>query len=84
MTTLLFKFHPEADRHERERVMSAVREAGARTVKPLFPGEDDDELARMYVVESQDDDDDDRLFALLKADPAVESVEEPPRRRLIR
>ena len=84
MTALLFNFHPEADRHERERVLSAVREAGARTVEPLFPGEDDDELARMFVVESPDDVVDDRLLALLEADPAVESVEEPPRRRLMR
>ena len=65
------KFHARASATERRRVLDGL------DAEPVFPDDDDPELAALYVAEA-----DEHLLAALKRSPAVEFAEPEAKRRL--
>jgi hypothetical protein len=66
------------------KIQFKLREGAALEVAgavPLFPGDDDPELAALYVVELPDDEAEETLTKL-KRSSAVECAEAQPERRL--
>lgn len=82
MSRLQFKFTDQSSAEARHTLISVVRKAGA-AVRPLFPGDDDPELALVFVVEAADTEAS-RLMSVLGASAEVEYAETEPRRQLIR
>jgi hypothetical protein len=71
-----FKFHARASDKERRQVIDSLA-AGAER---LFPGDEDPELASLYVTELPDDRHAADALAALQRSEAVEFAEpEPPR-----
>jgi hypothetical protein len=66
-----FKFHLRASDHERRGVLDDL------DAQPLFPDDDDPELASLYVADISE-----RRLAELKRSAAVEFAEPEPDRRL--
>ena len=56
---------------------------GILSAVPLFPGEDDEDLSLIYVVEIGSKDAE-TVVEHLEKDPQVEYVERPPVRKLVR
>ena len=66
------------------KIQFKLREGAALDVAgavPLFPGDDDPELAALYVIELPDDEAEEALTKL-KCSSAVEFAEAQPERRL--
>jgi hypothetical protein len=79
---LLFKFRESAAPPDRERVLSSMREHGARAVEPLFPDARDDELASVFVLDPGSESESDAMLALLRGEEAVEYAEPEVTRKL--
>jgi hypothetical protein len=78
-----FKFRAGSAPSSRASVLAALREAGAASVQPLFPGEKDPELAELYVADGAERLQA-KLIALLQRRREVEFAEPEPVRRLIK
>jgi hypothetical protein len=74
------KLAPGTDRHHTVQVLSKV--PGVRTVEQTFPGENDQELATLYIVET-DASHAKSVLQKLRRRPDVEYVERPASRRLV-
>ena len=81
---LEFKFREKVPPSQRREIVRKVAEIGASEVGPLFPGDNDPELASMYKAVGVPDDQADDLLSQLGADDAVEYAEPTPERKLIR
>ena len=81
---LEFKFRQDASQARRDDLVAQVAKRGAKKVEPLFPGEQDPELATMYKAEGVPDDVALELVDSLGADEAIEFAEPTPDRKLIR
>ena len=79
-----FKFKPDADDNARREVIKALRTQGGRAVRQLFPGDENKELARLYVAAVSDRSVATKVVSLLKRSAAVEFAEPEVTRRLIR
>jgi hypothetical protein len=75
---LQFKFKEQAGREERDRLIATLREHGAENVRALFPGENDPELAALYLADGGDAE---ALRRLLEGSSAVEFAEPEVRRK---
>ncbi len=80
---LEFKFREATPPDRREDVVKQVRELGAASVEPLFPGDSDKELASLYKAEGVPDDATDVVSKIDSLDE-VEFAERTPERKLIR
>ncbi|HEU4382639.1 MAG TPA: hypothetical protein VFR85_03960 [Anaeromyxobacteraceae bacterium] len=76
---LQFKVRPGVDPPARDRLVRALRAAGARDVRRLLPDETDPELASLYTVECGEAEPED-LLQRLRSSPEVEFVEHSPKR----
>lgn len=83
MLTLHFRFHKGTAPQHRKDVLNGLCRAGARRVRPLFPGEADEELADLFVVEFEEPTRGRHLMHWLNGRDEVAFVEEPPGRRLL-
>lgn len=79
-----FKFRESAPADQRRRVIQQAAAKGDAKVAPLFPDEQDPELASMYKAEGVPADEVDDLVSQLGASEAVEFAERTPERKLIR
>jgi hypothetical protein len=79
-----FKFRESAPETQRLQVMEEVARLGAKRVEPLFPDEQDPELASMYKAEGVPDDVVESVVSRLGAQESVEFAERTPERKLIR
>ena len=79
-----FKFRESAPADQRKQVIERAAAKGAVDVAPLFPGEQDPELASMYKAEGVPADEVEGLVSQLGASTAVEFAERTPKRKLIR
>ncbi len=79
-----FKFLSETPPEVREDLLTKLSEGGALTARRLFADVTDPELAALYVVEASDESIEKQLLKALGDDSAVEFVEKPARRKLIR
>ncbi len=79
-----FKFRESAPPGERRNVVTRVAELGAERVEPLFPDEQDPELASLYKADGVPADAVDSLISNLGTDEAVEFAEPTPERKLVR
>jgi len=79
-----FKFRESVPPSERRHVVERAAELGATKVEPLFPDEQDPELASLYKAEGVPGDAVDSLVSDLGAHQAVEFAEPTPQRKLIR
>ena len=80
-----FKFREKARAAHRKSVVERVKGKGKKvSVKPLFPGEKDPELASLYKAEGVPDDVAPELASSLGSDAAIEFAEPSPDRKLIR
>jgi hypothetical protein len=79
-----FKFVESAPADQRKQVVEKLAQLGAETVEPLFPDEQDPELASLYKAEGVPDEQAESLVSELAAHEAVEFAERTPERRLIR
>lgn len=79
-----FKFRESAPASTRQQVVEQVARLGAKQVAPLFPGEQDPELASMYKAEGVPDDAVEQVVSKLDSQDAVEFAERTPERKLIR
>jgi hypothetical protein len=70
---------PEA---ERRTALRLAQEAGASSVRPLFPGTTDEELASLYMVDVDSDAAVPRLMKALRSHKGVEFVEPEVQRKL--
>jgi len=78
---LHLKLLPTVKPAAREALFQAAKEAGALSVRPLFPESTDEELATLYTVDAKDAAAVPRLLKLQEHE-AVEFVEEEVKRRL--
>jgi hypothetical protein len=78
---LQLKFRDGTKQAGRQRVIEKATRAGARAVRPLFPGDKDEALASLYVVDVANPARHDALVSLLSAEKSVEFVEDEVRRR---
>jgi len=67
---------------ERQAVFSVAREAGALSVRPLFPEAADDDLASLYMIDVDSESVIPRLMRALGRSKAVEFVEPEVKRKL--
>jgi hypothetical protein len=80
-----FKFREDAAAERRAEIEHEVAAApGSPTVRPLFPGEEDPELATIFRVEGVPEDQEAALIDRLNSDADVEFAEPDVRRKLIR
>lgn len=77
---LHFKLRAGVDRATGERLARSLRQAGAKEVRRLLPGEKDPELASLYTVEVGEAEPED-LLSRLRSAPEVEFAEHSPRRK---
>ena len=82
MTRLQFKFRADADAQARREAMRKARKAGAKEVRPLFPGEEDPDLGSLYIVEVEGEAAARAVSTCLNAESAVEFVEREVKRKL--
>jgi hypothetical protein len=78
-----FKFLESAPADQRKPVVEKLAMLGAK-VEPLFPDEQDPELASLYKAEDVPDDAVESVVSELAAHEAVEFAERTPERKLIR
>jgi hypothetical protein len=81
---LEFKFRDSTSPDHRKKVVDEVAKLGAEKVEPLFPGEQDPELASLYKAEGVPDEVSDTVVSKLEKHEAVEYAERTPERKLIR
>lgn len=81
---LEFKFRESTPPERRKSVVEEVSKLGAKKVGPLFPGEQDPELASLYKAEDVPDELSESLKSKLDGDDDVEFAEPTPERKLIR
>ncbi len=81
---LNFKFREASSPAAREQVVRALKRRGASAVRRLFPDEQDEELASIYVVECDGEATGRDLLKYLNAARAVEYAEGPLVRKLQR
>ena len=79
-----FKFRESAPADQRKQVIEQAAAKGGVDVAPLFPDEQDPELASMYKAEGVPADEVEDLVSQLGASTAVEFAERTPERKLIR
>jgi hypothetical protein len=79
-----FKFRESAPADQRKQVIEQAAAKGHVTVAPLFPDEQDPELASMYKAEGVPAGEVEDLVTQLGASEAVEFAERTPERKLIR
>jgi len=79
-----FKFRESAPADQRKQVIEQAAAKGGVDVAPLFPDEQDPELASMYKAEGVPADEVEDLVSQLGASQAVEFAERTPERKLIR
>ncbi len=79
-----FKFRESAPADQRKQVIEQAAAKGGVDVAPLFPDEQDPELASMYKAEGVPADEVEDLVSQLGASKAVEFAERTPERKLIR
>ena len=79
-----FKFRESAPADQRKQVIEQAAAKGGVDVAPLFPDEQDPELASMYKAEGVPADEVEDLVSQLGASAAVEFAERTPERKLIR
>ena len=75
-----FKFREDAKPGERKRILDRLKKLGAESVTPMFPDDDDPELASMYKADC----DDAKIVKALEKDASIEFAERDARRKLIR
>lgn len=77
------KFRESAPPARRQSVIEQVKQLGATTVEPQFPGEADPELASLYKAEGVPDDRSTSVVSELGRLDEVEYAEPTPERKLI-
>ncbi len=80
---LQLKLRAGASAAARRALHDTLAQHGA-TMRPLFPGDADAEVAALHVVEVPDEDAGKRVLKALQAATAVEFAEPEVRRKLIR
>jgi hypothetical protein len=80
---LEFKFRESASPERRRQVVAQVAKLGATTVEPLFPGEQDPELASLYKAEGVPDELTDQVVSTLDKHDDVEFAEPTAERKLL-
>lgn len=80
---LEFKFREATPPERRKEVVEQVAKLGATSVEPLFPGEQDPELASLYKAEGVPDERADEAVSALGRHEAIEFAEPTPERKLI-
>ena len=80
---LEFKFREATPPERRKEVVEQVAKLGATSVEPLFPGEQDPELASLYRAEGVPDERADEAVSALGRHEAIEFAEPTPERKLI-
>lgn len=80
---LEFKFREATSPERRKEVVEQVAKLGATSVEPLFPGEQDPELASLYKAEGVPDERADEAVSALGRHEAIEFAEPTPERKLI-
>ena len=78
MSTLNFQFEKGILDSDIADLLDNMRKAGATSVRPMFPGDGDPDLATLYVVECADKR---RFQVLLSTGYPVKFVEEQVRRK---
>jgi hypothetical protein len=79
------KFREDAAADRRAEIQDEIAAAPGRpTVRPLFPGDEDPELASIFRVEGIPEDQEAALIDRLNGDADVEFAEPDVRRKLIR
>ena len=81
--TLHFKFRVDVPVARRTELRRALEEHGVGSVEQLFPGDEDEELGSIYVVEAPDQTLEDAAAVLLREAKEVDYVEPVVRRKLI-
>ena len=79
---LQLKFHNGTSAAVRDGVIAKATKAGAVAVRPLFPGDADEELASLYVVDFDAPECSETLRSLLSGEKHVEFVEAEVKRKL--
>jgi hypothetical protein len=79
-----FKFREDAPADERVQLIRTLQEKHGPTVRPLFPGDNEPELAALYRVEGVAPERVPEVLALLRASKYVDFAESDARRGLIR
>lgn len=79
---LHLKLRTDVAKADREAVLSTARQAGARSVRALFPNHRDKELATFYTVDADSAPAIKALMKTLKSHPAVEFVDPEFKRKL--
>jgi len=79
---LQLKFRSGTSAEHRENVIARVTKAGAAAVRPLFPGETDEELASLDVVDIDMPKRHKAVRSLLSGERHVDVVEDEPKRKL--
>jgi hypothetical protein len=79
---LQLKFRTGTSNVHRQEVIDKATKAGAAAVRPLFPGETDEELASLYVVDIEEAKHHKAVRTVLSDEPRVEFVEDEVRRKL--
>ena len=69
---------------DKKNVIKDIKKCGAKSVRPLFPNETDQELAALYTVEYEDPSLEEPLMNLLNRSKPVEFVERMVQRKLIK
>lgn len=83
MKKLQFKFRGSSSPDARKRLIRSLKKRGATAVRPLFPLEEDEELAALCVVDFEDSTTGRRLLAFLNSSSDVDFAEEGILRKLI-
>ncbi len=81
---LQFKFAQGASEPSRQRVITELARRGAKAVRPLFPDQQDEELANLFVADYDDERAGSKMVEYLQHSPIVEFAELQVRRKLIR
>jgi hypothetical protein len=79
-----FKFREDAPDEQRAQLIRTVQEQYGAAVRPLFPGEEEPELAALYRVEGVAADRVPQALDMLSASKDVDFAESDAPRRLIR
>jgi hypothetical protein len=78
------KFKTDTAKSSRRKVLSELERQGANEVRPLFPGDTDEEFASLYVADCADADRAKKVLDYLKSSSSIDFAEGEVRRRLIR
>jgi len=84
MHRLQFKFRTDTDEVQRQAVIEQLLQNGANKVRRLFPSEQDEELAALFLAEIKDERREQYILQLLTRLRGIEFAEPEAKRKLIK